>query len=351
MEFIADYGLFLAKIITVVIAIVFVIGAIVAQSAKGKGHGSALGSISVDNINEQLDEYKHQLQRAVMSEDAFKKLEKADKKAAKEKRKAEAKKAGPIKPRLFTMNFDGDVKASAVEQLREEVTAILTVAEKTDEIMINIESPGGMVHTYGLAASQLQRIRDAGLPLTVCVDKVAASGGYLMACVADKIIAAPFAIVGSIGVLAQIPNFNRVLKKYDVDYDVMTAGEHKAPITMFGEITDKGRGKLKEELEDTHTLFKNYISDFRPQVDIDKVATGEVWYGKRAIDQQLIDEVKTSDSYLLEKHASHDIFLVSFEEKQTLQQKLGLAMRHSVSAVIESISNRNQAVSISKEMS
>ncbi|NRB41374.1 MAG: protease SohB [Pseudomonadales bacterium] len=348
MEFISDYGLFLAKIVTVVVAIVFVIGAIVAQSIKSKGHGgTAAGSISIDNLNDQFDDYKRQLQQAISSDDAFKKIEKEHKKQLKSKKKA----PDVAKPRLFTLNFDGDVKASAVEQLREEITAILTVAEKTDEIMINIESPGGMVHTYGLAASQLQRIKDADLQLTVCVDKVAASGGYLMACVADKIIAAPFAIIGSIGVLAQIPNFNRILKKYDVDYEVMTAGEHKAPITMFGEITEKGKGKLKEELEDTHELFKSFITDHRPDIDINDVATGEIWYGKRAINKNLVDEIMTSDSYLMAKNDSHDIYLVSYEEKQTLQQKLGLAMSYSVSAVIENIRNRDQAASISKEIS
>ena len=350
MEFLSEYGLFLAKIITVVVAIVFVVGAVVAQGSKGKGASS--GSITIDNLNEHFDDYKRQLQQAVISEDAFKKLEKDKKKEAKKKQKQNKKTPdADAKPRLFTLNFEGDVKASAVEQLREEVTAILTVAEKSDVIMINIESPGGMVHTYGLAASQLQRIKDAEIPLTVCVDKVAASGGYLMACVADKIISAPFAIIGSIGVLAQIPNFNRVLKKFDVDYEVMTAGEHKAPITMFGEITDKGRGKLKEELEDTHELFKNFIADYRPQVDIDHVATGEVWYGKRAITHKLVDAIQTSDSYLLEMSNSHDIYQISFEEKQSLQQKLGLAMKHSVTAVFEAVSNREQAVSIGKEIS
>ena len=140
-----------------------------------------------------------------------------------------------------------------------------------------------MVHTYGLAASQLHRITRAGIPLTVSVDKGAASGGYLMACVANTIIAAPFAIIGAIGVLAQIPNFNRALKKVDVDYEVMTAGEHKAPITMFGEITDKGKNKLQQELEETHDLFKGFITQHRPQVPVHEVASGEVWYGQQAI--------------------------------------------------------------------
>ena len=108
---------------------------------------------------------------------------------------------------------------------------------------------------YGLAASQMQRIRDKKLKLTVCVDKVAASGGYMMAVVADKIIAAPFAVLGSIGVLAQVPNFHRLLKKHDVDFEMLTAGKYKRTLTMFGENTDKGREKFQEDIEDTHVLF------------------------------------------------------------------------------------------------
>lgn len=342
-----EYGLFLAKIFTVVVAIVFVIGAIVAQSAKSKQHGALNGDVSVTNLSEQFEDIEQQIQQAVLSDDAFKKLEKEQKKALKSKKKNKDKEE---KPRLFLINFDGDVKASAVESLRLEISTILSIAKPEDEIVINIESPGGMVHTYGLAASQLQRVRDANIPLTVCVDKVAASGGYLMACVANKILAAPFSIIGSIGVLAQIPNFSRVLKKFDVDYEVMTAGEHKAPITMFGEITDKGKGKLKEELEDTHILFKEFITEHRPQVDIHKVATGEVWYGKRAIEHDLVDEIITSDDYLMKQKSTKDMFLVSFVEKKSLQDKLGLAAQHSVRSAFDAFASRNQSVAISKDI-
>jgi serine protease SohB len=217
--------------------------------------------------------------------------------------------------------------------------------------VINLESPGGMVHTYGLAASQLHRITSAGIPLTVAVDKVAASGGYLMACVANKIIAAPFAIVGSIGVLAQIPNFNRALKKVDVDYEIMTAGEHKAPISMFGEITEKGKNKLQQELEETHELFKGFIHQHRPQVPLAEVATGEVWYGQQAIKHQLIDEVQTFDDYLMAKRHEHNIYQVSFAEKKSLQEKLGIAVEHGISRSLLSFFNKEQTLRVTKEIS
>ena len=245
MEFISEYGLFLAKSITVLITFVLAVLAVVAASSKNVSPGQK-GSVSVKKINDLFDEYQDCLEKHILDEESQKALKKARKKEAKKQQdqKKKAKKQRDDnhdlenKPRTFVVEFNGDVKASAVDNLRQEVNAILLVANERDEVVIDLESPGGMVHTYGLAASQLSRIKTAGIPLTICVDRVAASGGYLMACVGNKILAAPFAIIGSIGVLAQIPNFNKALKRLDVDYDVMTAGEYKAPITMFGENTE-----------------------------------------------------------------------------------------------------------------
>jgi len=289
------------------------------------------------------------MQEAIFSAGEFKALQKQEKKAEKKNAKLN-KSVSADKPKLYVLNFDGDVKASELEFLRQEITAILLVAKPNDEVMIVLESPGGMVHTYGLAASQLKRVRDAGIKLTVCVDKVAASGGYMMACVADTIYAAPFAILGSIGVLAQIPNFNRALKKLDVDYEIMTAGEYKAPISMFGEITDKGRNKLKEELEDTHVLFKDFINAHRPQVDIDTVATGEVWYGQQAIANHLIDGILTSDDYLMSKRNDKEIYEVTFVEKRSLQEKLGMVLHKGLSSTMNAFFDKNQEVAINKNI-
>jgi serine protease SohB len=217
---------------------------------------------------------------------------------------------------VFVLNFHGDIRASALASLREEVTAVLTVAQPEDEVMLRLESSGGLVHAYGLAAAQLLRIRDRRLKLTVAVDKVAASGGYLMACVADRIIAAPFAILGSIGVIAQLPNFNRLLKKHDIDYEQFMAGEYKRTVTLFGENTDKGRHKFQEEIEATHALFKDFVRNHRPQLDLDQVATGEYWYGTRALEHRLADELRTSDDYLLDASAGAEVYEVTYTGKK-----------------------------------
>ena len=224
--------------------------------------------------------------------------------------------------------------------LRREITAVLSMADVYDEIAIKIESGGGTVHGYGLAAAQLQRIRDRNIELTVCVDKVAASGGYLMACVANKIVAAPFAIIGSIGVMAQIPNVHRLLKKYDVDVELLTAGEYKRTLTVLGENTDKGRQKFLADIQVIHDQFKNFISRFRPQTNIAQVATGEVWSGEAAVHMQLIDEIGTSDEYIVKGCESADVYSVKFEEKKTLQQKFGMAAEASIERAIDKVLQR-----------
>ena len=257
------------------------------------------------------------LRKAVLNKDERKKEAKEEKK----RDKAEAKQPS-VRPRSFVISFKGDLKASALPSLREEVSAVLDVASADDEVIVCLENHGGMVHEHGLAASQLVRIREKGIPLIVCVDKVAASGGYLMACVGTKVFAAPFAILGSIGVLAQIPNFNRMLDSHGVEFEEVKAGKFKRTVTMFGKNTDEDRAKLQEELEDVHALFKDAVSKYRPGLDLDKIATGEHWYGTRALDLGLADELLTSDEVLAARAADRDLYLVSYRIKQPLQKRL-----------------------------
>jgi len=311
-DFFFNYGLFLVKVLTIVVAIVIIIG--VAASAGRKAHQEGL---EVEDLNKKYKTLASVLRKAVLQKDERKKAAKAEK-----KREKAAAKESSDRPRSFVINFKGDLKASALPALREEVSAVLEVATGMDEVIVCLENHGGVVHEHGLAASQLARIRDKGIPLIVCVDKVAASGGYLMACVATRIYAAPFAILGSIGVLAQLPNFNRFLDSHGVDFEQVTAGKYKRTVTMFGENTDEDRAKLKEELEDVHALFKAAVSEYRPDLDLDKVATGEYWYGPRALEMGLADEIKTSDELLSERTADRDLYALSYHIKQPLQKRL-----------------------------
>lgn len=319
-----EYGLFLAKVVTFVIAFMVIVGFLVASAQREKGKDK--GKIQVTRLNDRLDEMCQTLKAEVVDEKILKEEDKKAKKAEKLARKQE-KKTGEqrTKKRVYVLDFQGDIKASATEELRESITAVLSIAQPTDEVVVRLESPGGLVHGYGLAASQLARITQKQIPLTVCVDKVAASGGYMMACVADKIVAAPFAVLGSIGVVAQLPNFNKVLKKHDVDYEIFTAGEYKRTVTMLGENTEKGRRKFMEDLEETHVLFKEFVGEHRPKVNVDEVATGEIWFGRRALEKNLIDHISTSDEYLTALHPQADIVVVRYEHKKRIQDRVGLA--------------------------
>jgi serine protease SohB len=273
--------------------------------------------IRIHHLNARINE-----QRKKMAQSAGSKLEllQLSQQLAKE---ARARKKNNQK--VYVLDFKGDTAASAVEQLREEITLILATAKAgRDRVVVRLESPGGMVHGYGLAAAQLVRLRDAGFHLTICVDKVAASGGYMMACIGSDIISAPFAVVGSIGVVAQVPNFNRLLKEKHIDFELYTAGQFKRTVTMFGENTEEGKAKFEEELQQTHELFKHFVEKYRPKLNVEKVATGEHWYGNDALDLNLVDKLQTSDEYLLGLLQQHDVYVIETRKKPTLGEKLGL---------------------------
>jgi len=273
----------------------------------------------VKSLNKRYAAMGRSLRKQILSKKDFRRTEKVRKQTEKQRlRDAE----GSTGKRIFVLNFRGDVRATAVASLREEVTAVLTLATKRDEVLVRLDNAGGFVHEHGLAASQLLRIKQNHIPLTVAVDKVAASGGYMMACVADRIVAAPFAVVGSIGVVAQLPNFRRLLDRHGVDFEQVKAGEFKRTITMFGENTDKERAKLKEQVEDTHILFKNFVTDHRPQIDVAQVATGEHWYGTRALDLGLVDALTTSDDYLVTAATNSDLYQVSYMARKTVSERV-----------------------------
>ncbi len=325
-DFFLNYGLFLAKTGTIVAAIVLVVGFIVTMSSKKQGESK--DSFEIKKLNKKYDDIAKVMNTSMLPKDDLKKYLKEEKDKLKDINKD--KKDKGQRKRIYVLNFHGDIRASAVTSLREEITAILMVASANDEVFMRLESGGGVVHGYGLAASQLMRIREKNIPLTVSVDKVAASGGYMMACVGNRIIAAPFSIIGSIGVIAQVPNFHRVLKKHDVDFDQFTAGEFKRTVTMFGENTEEAKTKFREEIEDIHVLFKDFIVQHRPEVDIAKVSTGESWPGTRALEKKLVDELKTSDDYLLENSQFADIYEISYVSKKSLIERIGFQFQSLV---------------------
>lgn len=335
MEFLSNYAIFLVKTLTIVLAVLFVISVLMFIRRKTS---LLQGQLRVRKLNHIFLNLQQQLEHAVMDKSQLKKTIKDRAKLLKADKSNTAH-----KPRVYILDFDGDIKASATDSLRVEITALLSMATQNDEVVLRLQSGGGMVNSYGFAASQLVRIRQAGVPLTVCIDKVAASGGYMMACIGNKIISSPFAILGSIGVVAQIPNLHRLLKKYDVDYEIHTAGEYKRTLTVFGENTDKGRAKFQQDLEIIHQLFKNFVFSYRSQLNIDEVSTGEVWLGINAVDKKLVDELMTSDEYLLARSKNADLFHLHYLQRKTLQDRVSFAVSSMLDrTVIKWITRLNQ---------
>ncbi|WP_076536934.1 protease SohB [Shewanella sp. UCD-KL21] len=336
MEFLSEYGMFLAKAVTIVAAILAVVIVVLASSIK---HKTEKGELKLTDVTDELKQLEKELKQELLSKKqlkAYEKQLKADEKAAEKEDAATSK--------VFVIDFKGSIDAGEVASLREEITAVLTVADENDQVLVNVESGGGMVHGYGLASSQLDRLKQANIPLTICIDKVAASGGYMMACVANKIVAAPFAIVGSIGVVAQLPNFSRLLKKHDIDYEQHTAGDFKRTLTVFGENTDEGREKFQQELEETHVLFKQFVSKYRPDMDIAKVATGEHWYGQQAIELGLVDAISTSDDVILELAKKHQVIKIKYQMKKKLADKIAHGASLSVDSILNRLMERDNAV-------
>jgi serine protease SohB len=306
MNFFAQYGLFALKTLTFAIAFLMVFAGILSM----RRHSKLESEIEINSLNEAYADKKKHLQKSVPQ----------DKKNKSKNKKNKKNKI--ILPSRFVLSFEGDMRASQVKQLRDEISMILSIATPKDEVVVRIESPGGEVSGYGLAASQLARLRDKKIPLTICIDKIAASGGYLMACVANKILAAPFAIIGSIGVVAQIPNFHRFLKKNNIDVELLTAGKYKRTLTTLGENTKEGRKKFQDDLEAVQTIFRDHVFMYRDQIDIDKISTGEHWLAKDAVDLGLIDELKTSDDYLYDDIDKFNTLILSTPVKQSVTHKL-----------------------------
>ena len=345
LDILFQYLLFLLQTATVVVAIVIVVGIVAANSQSDSSPDK--GRIEVKSLNDYYDNLRDRVKCAITEPETLKAQQKLEKKKTKQDAKVakkEAKKQASndedtesTAGNVYVLDFDGDIKAAEVESLREEISAVLSMATEGDEVVIRLESGGGIVHCYGFASSQLSRITAKGVKLTACIDRVAASGGYMMAAVADKLIAAPFAVIGSVGVVGQIPNFYRLLKKHDVDVEIHTAGQHKRTLTLFGENTDEDRAKFNQELEDTHKLFKDFVSSARPQLDIDHIATGEVWYGQQALEEKLVDEIGTSDEYIMGACADKKVYSISYVEKKSVAERMGLAAESGVHRAVISV--------------
>jgi serine protease SohB len=334
LDTLMEYGLFLAEAVTIVIAVGAIVLIIAAALHKNQGGDDV---IEVTRLNDRFDQLTLPLKMAALPGKAFKAERKADKKV----RKADAKDAVETpRSRIYVLDFKGDIRASGASSLREEISAILGLAEAGEQVLVRLENSGGTVHDHGLAASQLARLKEHGLKLTVAVDKVAASGGYMMACIADHILAAPFAVLGSIGVLAQVPNVHRLLEGHGVDVEMFKGGAFKRTVTMLGENTDADRKKFQSEIDEIHHLFKQFVAQHRPQLDLETVATGEHWFGHDALALQLCDTIGTSDDWLMAQRQDADLLHVRYRQHESLGKRFGLAVSDTPSRALDRVLQR-----------
>jgi serine protease SohB len=340
MAFWLDIAAFLAKAVIIVAAVggIAVLIARLARSGEPKDE-----EIKVRSLDDRYDDMRDTVDWALLDKRERKALAKTRKKEA----KAAAKSRHDREPgkRIYVLSFKGDIRASAVKRLGAEIDAILIAARPaTDEAVIRIESPGGTVTGYGLAAAEILRLRERKIKVTASVDQVAASGGYMMACAADRIVAAPFAIVGSIGVVAPVPNLHRLLKKNEIDFEEITAGEFKRTVSVLGEITPAGREHFREKLDTTHQAFKAHVAQCRPKVDIDRVANGDYWLAREGVALGLVDEIMTGDDLLFRARDSARLYEVSTEARKTLVQQLlsgvGGAAQTAADVVIARLAQR-----------
>lgn len=335
-DWLMEFGMFLAQVVSLAV----IVGLVAVAVMRSRGEGGEGRRLRLEVLNTERDGRRRRLRLATREPGERKALAKVFRKEEKARRKTGRKgwrKKGEEARRatVWVLDFHGDIRASGAGRLAEEVSAVLSAAEEGDEAVIRLESAGGLVHAYGLAAAELDRLRAAGITTTVCVDKVAASGGYMMACGADRLRAAPLAVLGSIGVVAQLPNVHRLLKRHDIDVEVLTAGRYKRTLTVFGENTEEGREKFLEDLDGVHELFKRHVAERRPGLDIETVATGEIWYGCEALERGLVDELGTSEAYLVERMGEARVIHLALEQKRRLGERLGLVVSRGVESATQ----------------
>jgi serine protease SohB len=316
MPFWFDIAAFLIKAI-ILVAAIGGLAVLIARLAFSGEDKESEPAIKVRSLNERYDSMRDTLNAALLDRKARKALMKARKKERK------AAKSDDGRRRVYVLAFKGDMRATAVRRLGREIDAVLMVARAgTDEVALRLDSPGGTVTGYGLAAAEILRLRERKVKVTALVDQVAASGGYMMAAAADRIVAAPFAVVGSIGVVAPIPNLHRLLKKNEIDFEEMTAGEYKRSVSMLGEITPAGREHFREKLDDTHQAFKAHVARLRPNADIARVANGDTWLASDALPLGLVDEIMTGDDWLFRARESARLVEITTEARKSLLQHL-----------------------------
>lgn len=238
------------------------------------------------------------------------------------------------------LRFEGDTMATGRQDFARMVDEVLHNKERIQRVIVVVNSPGGGVSVYGQMFAGMERMRNAGVDVTACVDTYAASGGYLMSVPAQRIIAAPFAMVGSIGVVSEFMNFNKLLRRLGVEPMTITAGELKRTVTPLSEVTEENKAAYKAQLEAIHRQFIAVVKKYR-EVDADRVCTGNHWTAAESVELKLnlVDGLATSQEYLFEANQTEDLVTISKLQNPYEKSVLGLARRF-IHLVADEVSER-----------
>ncbi len=246
-------------------------------------------------------------------------------------------------PRLAVLRFQGlrDLNASGDQRLSEAIDEVLVNRDHFEEAVVIIDSPGGTTHGYGHAYALLERLSASGLKVTACIDRIGASGGYLMALPADRILAGPFAIVGSVGVVAGIPNVKRLLEEKGVSYRLFVAGDKKRVVHFADDDGPEVREYMDEKLAGIHTQFLQAVEKHRgDRVKLDEVRSGDHWSAEESVEKGLglVDELQTSAEYLLERN--REVALVMIERRVDITERFAGYLAARLSARVASLFTR-----------
>lgn len=270
------------------------------------------------------------------------------------------KSEGIVRKTAVLLSFNGDINATEVIEFGRAVSMIVQMKDLVSEVYIIINSGGGVVNGYGLLASEIERLHYSEIETYALIDQVAASGGYMAACVANHVVAAPFAYIGSIGVVSEMPNFNQILSDNGINIEQHTAGKSKRTVTPLGKITDEDRNEFKKKLERIHRSFINHVSHYRNINDADEnknsiIFSGDYWIAEETVELELglVDEISTSQEFLLDKMKEYNIIEITFQENKTKKSKLSLlnsltTLFSSANEIIKNIKLSNQDLMLKK---
>ena len=208
---------------------------------------------------------------------------------------------------------------------------------KPSAVALVINSPGGSPVQSSLIGSRIRRLAaEHDVPVYAFVEDVAASGGYWLACAADKIYLDESSIVGSIGVISASFGAHEFLNRQGFERRVYTAGKSKSMLDPFRPENPEDVERLKGSLEQIHEVFKTHVTSRRGgRLASDQdLFTGEIWLGQKAIDVGLADHIGHLVPTMKDMFGDKVKFRV-FGQRRSIAQRFGLSLAQDAIALIE----------------